>query len=494
MGPYRWANPAGPPALGDLPKLPRKWAKAIKAAGKRDGSKAIPPGDPRLTDPAQGRQNSTLYAAGLWVRQRGGTETVLQEYLHKLARQCNPPHDPRRVDTIIDSLIRHVTPNETWNDDMLRLRIDGDISELEVDSDLSAVWLVLARRRGERWVQDERVGGSDKGFYRRVDGEHWTEATAAVKQHMFELCSGLPKRLRSVRVQENALRYIHWSGGAGFRYDVPFDEKDRVIGLPGGDVIDLTAAEAGLQVRPARDEEFVRYSLPVGVADNCDQWAALVESWFGADQATIDVLGSAACYSLMGRPRLHQMFWLWGPTGGGKNTFLDGLAAALGKYSFAFDMDLLTDNHPPHDGKTFPFAGRRMLYSSEASERRTLNAKLVKQLTGDKTFHLRPMRGHGFNAPVSWVLWAAMNKRPRLASVDDSLRARLVLIRWPEKDWREAENRDVDLPDRIERDLRGEILHWALGYRDNYETILRQLTPRIRNDTNLFIDGEDGII
>ena len=67
-----------------------------------------------------------------------------------------------------------------------------------------------------------------------------------------------------------------------------------------------------------------------------------MESWFGADQATIDVLGAAACYTLMGRPRLHQMFWLWGPTGGGKNTFLDGLAAALGKYSFAFDMDLLT--------------------------------------------------------------------------------------------------------------------------------------------------------
>ena len=124
-----------------------------------------------------------------------------------------------------------------------------------------------------------------------------------------------------------------------------------------------------------------------------------------------------------------------------------------------------------------------MLYSSEASERRTLNHKLAKQLTGDKTFQLRAMRGNGFNTPVSWVIWCAMNKRPRLAGIDDSLRSRLVLIRWPDKDWRAAENRDVDLPDRIERELRGEILRWALGYRDSYETILRRLTPRIRNDT-----------
>ena len=181
--------------------MPRQWAKAIKAAGKREGRKAIPPGDPRLEAPAQGEQNTSLYGAGLWVRQRGGTEDILSEYLHRLARQCTPPHDPRRVDSIIASLMRNVDPLEQWNADVLRLRTDGIIDGLEVDSDLSTAWLALARKRGERWVQDERIGGPDKGFYRRVDGKHWTEATAIAKQRMHELCAGLPKRLRSVRVQ-----------------------------------------------------------------------------------------------------------------------------------------------------------------------------------------------------------------------------------------------------------------------------------------------------
>lgn len=123
-GPYAWT--AGlPPKVDDLRPLPDRWRRQLREHARTRG-KAIAPFDPRLESPKQGQQNDLLYGAGLYLRLRGADDVKLRAYLDDVASRCDPEHPARRVQSVFDSLTKHVDPIHDTDAD--RELLDGIIS------------------------------------------------------------------------------------------------------------------------------------------------------------------------------------------------------------------------------------------------------------------------------------------------------------------------------------------------------------------------------
>lgn len=235
-----------------------------------------------------------------------------------------------------------------------------------------------------------------------------------------------------------------------------FDRDPWVLNTPTG-VLDLRSGE----VRPRGRLEYFTKCTAVDVGEpSCPLWWKTLERITGGDDELQDFLQRFFGYCLTGVTTEHVFTFMFGSGGNGKSVVINTMAGILGDYAVTTPADLfLESKNDRHPTELAMLRGARIAVSAELDDRRRWNASRIKSLTGGDAVSARFMRGDFFTFENTAKLLVAGNHRPSLASVDEGIRRRLLLVpfevRIPE------EERDKDLFEKL-RDEWPDILAWAV--------------------------------
>jgi len=220
-----------------------------------------------------------------------------------------------------------------------------------------------------------------------------------------------------------------------------------------------------------------------------DLWNRFLEDTCGGDQTFIRFLQQVAGYGLSGLTLEEVVFFLHGPGGTGKTTFIEALKAVLGAdycKTASFATFLKSNQNSPNAPRSdiARLAGARLVAAVEMSKGRQLAEDLVKASTGGDTIVTRGLYSAEFEFVPQYKLWLVANDKPRVRSDDTGLWRRLLLIPF----YHVPKQPDKGLKDRLRcmADEREAILAWAVkGFQDWMENGL-QVPECIRKETNQY--------
>lgn len=220
---------------------------------------------------------------------------------------------------------------------------------------------------------------------------------------------------------------------------------------------------------PHRREDLISRICPVEYCPDADSdiWQRYLATAV-PDADLREFLARAAGYTLTGDVGEEVLFFLHGPGGSGKSTFVESLRAALGDYSATLDFNVLLKSRHDVDGRSAnpevaKLPGIRCAISIEVNEGRRLAEGLVKTLTGGDTVSARGLyeRRNTEFAP-QFKLWLVANDAPVIRDTDDALWRRVLII--PFLEALPAERRDPGVKQhlRYSPEGRAAILAWAV--------------------------------
>lgn len=164
----------------------------------------------------------------------------------------------------------------------------------------------------------------------------------------------------------------------------------------------------------------------------------------------------------------HRLFPIFiGPTSGGKSTFSEVMRHALGQYAGPFNLSLFRgklDEGPRTD--VLKAIDRRMVFTSEASQRWQLHADEVKRLTGNDSVQARDLyakKDATVERQPAFMPVLSCNHPPTILGADPATWRRLVAVPWPVTIAQADE--DGDLGEKIRTQEADGVLDWLLhGY------------------------------
>jgi putative DNA primase/helicase len=182
------------------------------------------------------------------------------------------------------------------------------------------------------------------------------------------------------------------------------------------------------------------------------------------DPAVRAFLQRACGYSLTGLATEEVLFFVCGPTAGGKSTFVSAVGAALGDYSAAanFATFLTQRNKSGPRPDLVRLAGKRFVSSVETEEAAQLAGGVLKWITGQDKVCERTLYRIEVEFLPTFSLWLVSNFRPRARDDDSALWRRLMLVPF-DVSIPEAE-RDPDVKMRLRDPAIGgpAVLRWAV--------------------------------
>ena len=193
-------------------------------------------------------------------------------------------------------------------------------------------------------------------------------------------------------------------------------------------------------------------------------WDRFLEQATGSDRDVSKFLQRAIGYSLTGATTEEVLFFVHGPGGSGKSTFLEAIKAVLGEYGKSADFETFISRR---DAGTIrndiaELAGRRFVVSIEVDEGKKLAEGLVKLLTGGDTVRARFLYQEAFDYVPQFKLWLAANHAPKVRHDDSAMWRRILRI--PFDQVIPKEKRDPSLKARLKdvNESGPAILAWAV--------------------------------
>jgi putative DNA primase/helicase len=110
---------------------------------------------------------------------------------------------------------------------------------------------------------------------------------------------------------------------------------------------------------------------------------------------------------------------VFGPTGTGKSTFINTVAAAFGEYAISAEPDLIMSRRDAHPTGQADLLGIRLAFVSESREGRQLDSALMKRLTGSDRIRARRMKQDFMEFAPSHLLALITNHLPVMPTGDD---------------------------------------------------------------------------
>ncbi|MBM4337991.1 MAG: DNA primase [Deltaproteobacteria bacterium] len=241
------------------------------------------------------------------------------------------------------------------------------------------------------------------------------------------------RALQSVARKENVLTLARTGADS---LAIRGDEWDRdpwLLGCLNG-VVDLRTAEH----RPGRPDDFIKTIAPVEwkeIDEPAPTWERFLTDICSDNHDLPAYLQRLFGYGITGLTNWHVYPIFYGPQGrNGKGTFLETLKFVLGDLAYKARSEILLEsrNAPSRgsaDADTLALRGKRIVWASETSEGRRLNASRIKELCGGDTLNARAVYGRD---PVefspSHLLILLTNDRPQAPASDAALWERIHLI------------------------------------------------------------------
>lgn len=419
-GAYRWQETM---AL-DVPpdRLPEPPIWLIELLDRLTGKPG--PAAPVTGRIADGTRNATLTSLAGTMRRRGMSESAILAALQEENwARCAPPLPEAEVAGIVTS-IGHYAPASA---DALA---DGDVrlgrefaaafaKRVLYCPDLES-WLVWDGRRwaldavheAERLMQnlarDRLAAAADLGDTKRRETEirFWAQA-----------------------MRRNRIEAALWAARSDPRLIVRLTDLDN-------DPWVLNVANGTLNLKTGRlrrhdPADLITRLCPVEYRADADQseWLRFLERVLPAP-AVRAYLQRAAGYSLIGLAIEEILFFICGPTNGGKSTFVAAVNGALGDYAATANFQSFLAQH--NKGGPRPdlvrLAGRRFVASVETEEGAQLAGGLLKWITGQDALCARGLYQSEVEFLPAFKLWLVSNFRPHAQDDDSALWRRLMLL------------------------------------------------------------------
>lgn len=226
-----------------------------------------------------------------------------------------------------------------------------------------------------------------------------------------------------------------------------------------------------LEFRDHSPEDYITKICPITYDPEArsPRWEQYMDEVMCGRQQVVRYVQKALGYSLTGDTSLECLFILYGPTTrNGKTTFIKVLLHLMGEYGRNADPSVITAGLKNSGGPSEDvarLAGARFVGISEPERKITLNASLVKQLTGNNVLTARYLHENSFEFTPQAKIFIDTNHLPTIKdqTLFESKRIRIIPF---DRHFTEEEQ-DGHLEEKLldEASLSG-ILNWAVeGYR-----------------------------
>jgi putative DNA primase/helicase len=166
-------------------------------------------------------------------------------------------------------------------------------------------------------------------------------------------------------------------------------------------------------------------------------------------------------YCCTGFTSEHVFVFAYGTGANGKSTFVNTVANILGTYATIADMStFLAGNSERHPTDLAKLMGARLVVAQETQKGRRWDETKIKALTGGDKITARFMRQDFFDYVPKFKLFITGNHKPRLSSVDEAIRRRMLLV--PFTVQIPPAERDKDLPQKLHVEWPA-ILRWMFN-------------------------------
>lgn len=330
---------------------------------------------------------------------------------------------------------------------------------------------------GDRWVLDA--------------GDHLVvqAAMAITTAHLDQFEA---KNARSQLGMQFIRESLQFAAGHVLAQPDDFDGNPYILGLPGGQVLDLVTR----QRRPMLPEDMVTRLAGVhpDATDPNSEFVLdqLVRGMFPDDEVR-EYVRACIAYTLTGSVHEERMFLLFDSEDGrpqgrrGKSTLLDTLRRALGDLSMQAPDSLLlyrkTDAIPTDVAS---LKGRRMAWANELPDAAALDEARLKQVVSTGAVAARFMRQDYFTFSPTHKLWVTTNTPPSVRDTGEGVWRRLTLIPVASGIHdRQVTDRDGDLVNLsqlpFDPSFQGALMTWAIPALHTSITELPSALNRLRD-------------
>jgi P4 family phage/plasmid primase-like protien len=219
------------------------------------------------------------------------------------------------------------------------------------------------------------------------------------------------------------------------------------------------------------------------------RWLQFLEDATAGDRELMGFLQRMAGYCLTGITREHALFFVHGPGGNGKGTFLNTLTWILDEYAQVASMDTFIETHNErHPTDIASLMGARLVSAQEVDEGRRWAEARITSLTGGDPITARFMRQDPFTFQPQFKLVIVGNNKPILRNVNDAIRRRLYLIPFTVKV--PAEKRDPMLTEKL-REEAGGILQWCIDGCLEWQRVGLNAPESVKAATEKYLAAQD---
>lgn len=321
--------------------------------------------------------------------------------------------------------------------------------------EVMGAWFVWT---GARWERDStsvvmrRAARTVRGIYGEADQLPDEESRHAMRQHArnsesqarMKACVGVASTLLRVQVRPEQLDADPWL--------ISFD--NGTVDLRTGKLRAHAREDLITKVAPTR------FDLEAQHPD----WDRFIDESTDGDHEYASYLQRALGYSITGDTREDRFFFVWGPGGCGKGTFVSAVMGAFGEYARTADVASFAATKDRGGEKPRPdlvrLLGSRIVICDEVNQDTRLDEGLMKRVTGGSPVSMRTLQKETFEVRCTYKPWIVANDPPVVRAEDSGIWRRVVRLPFVHH----PRVKDRTLRERIGSDpaLRAAVAAWAV--------------------------------
>jgi P4 family phage/plasmid primase-like protien len=207
-----------------------------------------------------------------------------------------------------------------------------------------------------------------------------------------------------------------------------FDKDEYLLGLPGGQIIDLRTGA----IREMHREDYITRRVYVAPDPNCQtpRWDRFLQEIMCYDGSRVNFLLRLGALCMTAMP-IQKLFFLYGTGRNGKGVFIRVLSWILGDSESGFAVPLrpeqITVSRFDDSKRTFSQLPGKRLVTVNESVGGNLNFPMLKMMSGGDTLTGNKMRADAVSFKPTWKILLPTNDKPQLKA-EPALLGRSLMI------------------------------------------------------------------
>jgi putative DNA primase/helicase len=220
-------------------------------------------------------------------------------------------------------------------------------------------------------------------------------------------------------------------------------------------------------------------------------WDKFLHRVTAQDPDLIEFLQRFLGYCLTGDVHEQVLVFLFGTGANGKSVFVNTVSKIFGTYATIAPMEMFLTSHADrHPAEIAKLRGARLVVAQENQKGRRWDEAKIKTLTGGDRLTARYMRGEWFDFQPNHKLLIVGNHKPSLASVDEAIRRRFLLV--PFTVQIPPDERDPELTAKIQPEWPA-IVRWMVEGCLKWQQTGLMVPKAVRDATEEYLADQDAI-